>query len=399
VNNAHTSLLETATLWAMRAHQGQTRRHGAPYIDHPRAVADLVADLIPLVSLDPDDLAEASCMALLHDVVEDSDVTTSQIADAFGERIAGGVTHLTKTDKSDVGVTAYFRALLDAPPPVRLVKICDRLHNLSELWLSPDVDKTRKSIQETLAWVLPLAPRTGLRRAVQNAVGLAARNQQLGGGETTLPSRGLYALVDGQSPDSIGAHVELLCRAGVVRVQLRQKSGGDREKVRLMRRVADVCRRFGVVAMMNDRVDLAVIAGADGVHVGDDDVTPSQARVVGVRPFRVGHTTHTLDELQAASLAGDADHIAIGPVFLSVTKAGHAAPIGIDTLSKAVSASSFPVVAIGGIDTLDRVIAVTKTGASFVAGVSLFAPSSEGALATHRFIRRCAIVIDAYGAA
>jgi thiamine-phosphate pyrophosphorylase len=122
---------------------------------------------------------------------------------------------------------------------------------------------------------------------------------------------------------------------------------------------------------VNDRADVARLSGAAGVHVGQDDLTPAQARAVIGHDAIVGLSTHTLDQLEEA-LRESIDYVAVGPVFGTGTKATGYIPIGLEAVRASAAraaASHVPLVAIGGI-TRDRSRSVLDAGAQSVAVIS-----------------------------
>ncbi len=141
---------------------------------------------------------------------------------------------------------------------------------------------------------------------------------------------------------------EALVRGGVDCLQLREKELKDRELLERSRVLAELCAANDVLFVVNDRPDIAVLSGATGVHVGQDDLTVSQARRM-VGPDRiVGVSTHTLQQFENA-LHESPTYLAVGPLFDSGTKPqDHIA--GAQTLRMARERTSLPIVAIGGID-------------------------------------------------
>jgi len=135
--------------------------------------------------------------------------------------------------------------------------------------------------------------------------------------------------------------------AGVGMVQLRDRTLTDRELVRNARLFADVCRENGALFIVNDRVDVALLAGADGVHVGQDDAHPDEIRRVAGDDFIIGLSTHSPEQVDAAH-ATSADYIGVGPIFETPTKPGRPA-VGIE-LVRYATRSTKPFFAIGGID-------------------------------------------------
>jgi len=180
--------------------------------------------------------------------------------------------------------------------------------------------------------------------------------------------RGLYAIACG--PDPV-LQARAAIAGGAAVVQLRMKGLPAGEILEAARRIVAEARGRALV-IVNDRADLALLAEADGVHLGDDDLPPAEARRL-LGPSRlVGRTTRSLDEARAALLAG-ADHVGFGPVFATRTKELDLAPRGLDSLREVAAALPAPVVAIGGIDE-GSIGAVAAAGAAAAAVVSdLFA--------------------------
>ena len=147
-------------------------------------------------------------------------------------------------------------------------------------------------------------------------------------------------------------------RGGVDIVQLRDKSLGDDALVEAAREF----RGLGVPFVLNDRPDLVEACGADGVHVGQDDATPAQARAA-VGPDRiVGRSTHAPAQAAAADADPDVDYLAVGPVHATPTKPGRPAA-GLEYVAYAASSVGKPWFAIGGIDA-GTVHAVVERGAT-----------------------------------
>jgi thiamine-phosphate pyrophosphorylase len=161
---------------------------------------------------------------------------------------------------------------------------------------------------------------------------------------------------------------ELLAAAlagGVDMVQLRDKSASDDELVRAAAVFRRLCDEHGALFWLNDRPDLATACGADGVHVGQDDMAVAEARRVSGDDVLVGLSTHSPEQLDAALAAGEADQLSVGPVWETPTKEGRPAA-GLDYVRYAArAAGERPWFAIGGID-LDNVREVIAAGASRV---------------------------------
>jgi thiamine-phosphate pyrophosphorylase len=161
-------------------------------------------------------------------------------------------------------------------------------------------------------------------------------------------------------------------------LQLREKRLSDRELIARARRIAAHCRQRGALFLVNDRPDIAAVSGADGVHLGQDDMTVADARRLLPAGSIVGCSTHTIEQV-AAALAASPDYIAVGPMFSTETKPqDHIA--GLATLGEARVASTLPLVAIGGIDcsNVERVVA-TAPCAICVCGAAIGAVDVAGA--------------------
>src|SRR3954468_24706133 len=172
--------------------------------------------------------------------------------------------------------------------------------------------------------------------------------------------------------------VEPALRGGVDLVQLRDKHARDEEIVRAGRELRELCAAHGALFLVNDRPDLAVACGADGVHVGQDDMPVDQARAIVGRDRIVGTSTHSTAQGDPAE-ASDADYYAVGPVFETPTKAGRPAT-GWDLIGYAAGRSSKPWFAIGGMDP-ETARAAAAAGASRVVVVRAIrdAADPEGA--------------------
>lgn len=169
---------------------------------------------------------------------------------------------------------------------------------------------------------------------------------------------------------------------GVDAIQLRDKTASDDELVAGLRALRPLCDRTGTLLILNDRPDLAVEGGADGVHVGQDDLAVPQARAIVGDDRLIGLSTHSPAQVDAAVEVG-ADHIGVGPVNVTPTKQGVAA-VGTDLVRYAAT-RPLPFVAIGGIDG-SNVAAPLEAGARRVAVVRAIvdAPDPRAAAAELR---------------
>jgi thiamine-phosphate pyrophosphorylase len=186
-----------------------------------------------------------------------------------------------------------------------------------------------------------------------------------------LALTGYYAIVD--IPDStvsadLDARAMALLAARPCCLQLRAKKLGAAALREAAAQVLPLCRAAGVPFCVNDRVDVALLVGADLVHVGQDDLPIEDVRRLAGDRLRVGVSTHNPEQARAAIAAG-ADYIGFGPVFGTRSKANPDPVVGVETLRAVVAASPVPVVAIGGID-LDTVTLVAAAGASAAAVIA-----------------------------
>lgn len=187
----------------------------------------------------------------------------------------------------------------------------------------------------------------------------------------------LYLVCDGRpggrEPESF---LDDVLGAGVDVVQLRDKCRDDRELLAAAAVFRRACDEHGALFVLNDRADLVGPSGADGVHVGQDDLPVAQARAV-VGPNRlVGLSTHTPDQVRGAA---GVDYIGVGPVHATPTKPGRPAA-GVGLVSLAADAARAPFFAIGGIDT-GNVEAVLAAGARRIAVVRAIAEAADPAAA------------------
>lgn len=198
--------------------------------------------------------------------------------------------------------------------------------------------------------------------------------------------RGLYAIVD---PERCGdrrpvAVAAAILAGGCAAIQLRAKQLADRDRLALARHIGALARARSVPFVINDRPDLAILAGADELHLGQDDLPIAEARrIVGSMP--IGRSTHELAQARAA-LAEGADRIGFGPVFDTRSKERPDPTVGLAMLAEVVRAVAIPVVAIGGI-TLERAGDVRATGvanAAVIAALGEAADPEQAARDLHR---------------
>ena len=174
-------------------------------------------------------------------------------------------------------------------------------------------------------------------------------------------------------------------RAGVDVIQLRDKQLADRHLLERARRLRELTRSSPTLFVMNDRPDLANLADADGVHVGQDELAVDDARSIAGPELLVGVSTHSVAQARQAVLDG-ADYIGVGPTFPSTTKHFETFT-GLDLLRQVSSEANLPTFAIGGIN-LDNLAAVLATGCRRVAVSGAVQTADEPTAAVERIKRR-----------
>ncbi|MBO7300576.1 MAG: thiamine phosphate synthase [Tidjanibacter sp.] len=182
----------------------------------------------------------------------------------------------------------------------------------------------------------------------------------------------LYLVTD--RPLSLGRDIEQIVReaveGGVTIVQLREKECSTGEFVALARRLKALLAPLGVPLIINDRVDVALAADADGVHIGQSDMPYKDARRLLGYDKIIGLSVENFEDLERAN-AMDVDYIGISPVYGTPTKSDTAEPFGLEGLHKAVAMSAHPTVAIGGMNaqTIGEVIAAGADGVAVVSAI------------------------------
>jgi len=203
-----------------------------------------------------------------------------------------------------------------------------------------------------------------------------------------LVLRGYYAVLnlEGEAPESptvVLARAEERLAARPACLQLRAKRMSAADLWRTAALLMPSCRAAGVPLLVNDRLDVALAVGADGVHLGQDDLPLRDAlRIRAGQRLIVGVSTHDLAQAQAASRDG-ADYIGFGPIFATQTKAHPEPAVGLAQLREVCAVVSLPVVAIGGI-ALATVGAVAATGASAAAAVAAIDKAADPTSAARR---------------
>ena len=177
--------------------------------------------------------------------------------------------------------------------------------------------------------------------------------------------------------------------AGVDVIQLREKEAEAGDLLRWGEVFREAADRHGALFTVNDRPDVALALGADGVHVGQNDLAPSAVRPIVGTECVVGVSTHTIDQIDAAVLE-PVDYVAVGPVFGTSTKRSAYEAVGLERVRDAARkahARGLPIVAIGGI-TLDRAEDVIGAGAASVAVISDLLTGGNPEVRVRDFVRR-----------
>ncbi|MDQ3305991.1 MAG: thiamine phosphate synthase [Actinomycetota bacterium] len=181
-------------------------------------------------------------------------------------------------------------------------------------------------------------------------------------------------------PEVVLASVDLALEGHAPLIQLRTKEGTDRERVELAAEVSIRCHREGVQCIVNDRADIAMAAGADGVHLGAHDLPVAAVRALVGPGLIVGATCRDPESARRAEAEG-ADYLGVGPAFATLTKTGLPEPLGPAGVAEVAAAVAVPVIAIGGV-TAERVDVLLDGGAYgvAVAGAAFAAPDARAAV-------------------
>lgn len=178
--------------------------------------------------------------------------------------------------------------------------------------------------------------------------------------------------------------VRAALQGGAPCVQLRAKRESTREMLDLAHRLREETRRAGALLFVNDRVDVALAAGADGAHLGEDDLPVEVARGIVPAGFLLGMSVDTPSGAEAAERAG-ADYVGVGPVLATPSKQDAGPAIGLEGVAAVRAATRLPVVAIGGIDA-ENTEKIAAAGAHGVAVIRAVMQAPDPAEATRRLM-------------
>jgi len=202
----------------------------------------------------------------------------------------------------------------------------------------------------------------GLRYAVYSI-----EKDMLSYGLRPVLRKGLYLIIT-DPPLPYENIAEMAVRSGLPAIQLRYKGTSDREFLDDALKIRRITKGTKTLFIVNDRPDIAFISKADGVHLGQDDISPVDARSFLGGDMLIGLSTHTLEQAKEASNM-PVDYIGFGPVWETKTKPMHSTAMGIDNLKLCVELSDFPVVAIGGISK-ERLVDIGTISCNNIAVVS-----------------------------
>ena len=180
----------------------------------------------------------------------------------------------------------------------------------------------------------------------------------------------LYLVTDGArcAPNTLEYTVSAAVRGGVSFVQLRDKTASTSDRISAARALKDLLTGSGVPLVINDDLEAAIAADVDGVHIGQDDITPQEARARLGHDKIIGLSCEAIDQVVLADSAS-VDYLGLGTVFPTLTKSDHKPAIGFDGLTKLAKAATCPSVAIGGLKR-DHASAVMASGCDGMAVVS-----------------------------
>jgi thiamine-phosphate pyrophosphorylase len=206
----------------------------------------------------------------------------------------------------------------------------------------------------------------------------------------------LYAIIDAALLEKTSelSFVEMMAESGVELLQYRNKRASSRELFEASQSISATLSRLAKPGIykprfiVNDRADIAVLANAQGVHVGQQDLNVSEARAIVGPDILVGVSTHSLEQLDAADKTS-ADYIAFGPIFPTSSKENLDPVVGLDLLREARQHTRKPLVAIGGI-TLERAAEVFRAGADSLAVARDLIVAENPAARAQLFLKKAA---------
>ena len=179
---------------------------------------------------------------------------------------------------------------------------------------------------------------------------------------------------------AVVARVAIAARAGIHLVQVRERDLEGGALLELVRRCVEAVRGTSTRVLVNDRLDVALAAGAHGVHLRGDSMPAHRVRAMASSGFLVGRSVHAPEEATQADAGGGLDYLIFGPVFSTASKPGMA-PAGLDMLAAVAAATALPVLAVGGVTPAAAPL-VAAAGAAGWAAIGVFAAASDDQLRT-----------------
>lgn len=181
--------------------------------------------------------------------------------------------------------------------------------------------------------------------------------------------------------------------SGQLAFQLREKDLSAKEVLAMAYRFRALTRKYHVDLFINDRVDIALAAGADGVHLTTQSMPTAAVRSIGQDKLMIGVSTHTLEEAKEA-VAGGADFVVLGPVYDTPSKMQYGPPVGLSRLSEVCRSVNIPVFALGGINTVRQIKETRQAGAYGVAMISAIIAAPDVQTITAEFLQALEINDD-----
>lgn len=197
----------------------------------------------------------------------------------------------------------------------------------------------------------------------------------------------LYLVTDAQLCKAAGLERTVIeaVKGGVSFVQLRDKHASDTDMIEQAKRLKAALAGSGVPLVINDRLNVALQSGADGLHVGQSDTAVQEARTAMGPEAIIGLSINTLEQLHAAPVAL-LDYVGLGPVFATQSKQDHAKPLGFEGLAQLATACTLPSVAIGGLKA-EHAQQVVAAGANGLAVISAICGQPDPCQAARVFAR------------